>query len=115
MEFLDIPLSLIDGKFRRIPADEAYTQYVRLFFASRKYESLAALDFGIDLDDLSWITSEEYLRVLVEEFNRVHNRRFILNIEGLDNRGGESVVSLVLREGSRRSRIRMKMGSFTGG
>lgn len=114
MDFLDIPLSFSNGKFRRLPEEQAYLKYVRLFFASRKYEALRALDFGMDLDDLAWVTSEEYVRVLVEEFNRVHRGSLALHIEGQENVGGEMRIAFSLRKGREQHRFQLDLGSLNG-
>jgi hypothetical protein len=112
MEFLDIPLQFENGRFRRSNEDLAYVKYVQLFFASRKYAVSPALDFGMDLDDLAWVTSEEYLRVLVEEFNRVHRGRFSLHVEGQENLAGETKVAFSLRQGQNHHRFKLALGSF---
>ena len=113
MDFLDLPLSFQGGKFRRIAADVAYVKYVQLFFASRKYESLAALDYGINPDDLAWVTNEEYVRVLVDEFNRVHRGRFSLHIEGREDSAGETRAVFTLRQGKNNYRFKLALGSFS--
>jgi hypothetical protein len=114
MDFLDLPLSFENGRFRRAAEETTYVKYVQLFFASRKYEALPALDFGMDLDDLSWITNEEYVRVLVEEFNRVHRGSFSLHIEGQENVAGETKVAFSLRKGREHHRFKLAIGSLNG-
>ncbi len=114
MDYLSIPLRLEGGTFKRTAPEEALSRYVALFFSSRKYEAHPALDFGMDLDDLAWISTDDYLRVLVDEFNRVHRGSMSLLIEGKETRGGDTLVGLTLRCGRDNYRIRMEIGSIMG-
>ncbi len=114
MDYLDLPLRHETGAFRRAAPEEALSRYVALFFAARKYEADPSLDFGVALDDLSWISSEEYLRVMVDEFNRVHRGSMTLLISGGESQGADRSVALTLRHGRNNYRIRMSMGNLLG-
>ncbi len=112
MEFLDIPLRLESGSFHRAAPEEALSRYVNLFFCTRKYAALPALDFGTDPDRLAWISADDYLRVLVDEFNRVHRNQLALRVEGQESHAGTAHALLTLRFGRNNYRIRMAMGSL---
>jgi hypothetical protein len=114
MDYLDLPLRHETGSFRRTAPEEALNRYVALFFATRKYEADPKLDIGVALDDLSWISSEEYLRVMVDEFNRVHRGSMTLLISGMETQGADRHIVLTLRHGRNNYRIRMTMGSLLG-
>ncbi len=111
MDYLDLPVRLEAGTFRRTAPEEALSRYVALFFATRKYEADRALDFGLNLDDLAWISSEEYLRVMIDEFNRVHRGSMTLLISGQSGQGAEHHVGLTLRHGRTNYMIRLAMGT----
>ncbi|MCK4413949.1 MAG: hypothetical protein KAY32_10410 [Candidatus Eisenbacteria sp.] len=110
MDFLDIPLRYHQGAFQRVAPEEALGRYVALFFASRKHEALRALDFGVDLDRLSWISAEDYIRELINEFNRVHRGTMSLRIGATGARGGVPHVGLHLRFGRHTYQISMSLG-----
>lgn len=111
MDYLDLPLRLEAGTFHRTAPEETLSRYVALFFATRKYEADPSLDFGMNLDDLAWISSEEYLRVMIDEFNRVHRGSMTLLISGQSGQGAERQVGLTLRHGRSNYMIRLAMGT----
>lgn len=115
MEYLDLPLVMEGGSFRRTERERALERYVACFFASRKYEAHPALDFGLDLDEHSWLSSEEYLRVQVDEFNRHHRGRMSLMVGGTETRGGATAVGLTLRQGKETFHLSLTMGSLETG
>ena len=114
MDMLDLPLRMDAGGFHRTTPEEALQRYVALFFASRKYGARRELDFGVDLDQLAWISDADYLRALVDEFNRVHRGHLSLLVSGWERQGWETVVALTLRHGRSNYRLRIEMGSISG-
>jgi hypothetical protein len=113
VQYLDIPLRLEHGRFDRAAAEDVIRKYVNLFFASRKFGAAVELDFGLDPDGMSWSGSAEFLRLLVTEFNRVHQGRMALQLEG----GGAAdpgSVSFVLRRANQRHQVRLRLSDFTG-
>jgi hypothetical protein len=111
MDFLDLPLGFENGSFRRTSPETVLSRYVALFFATRKYEADPSLDFGMDLDELAWISSEEYLRVMIDEFNRVHRGSMTLLVSGQSGQGADRHVGLTLRHGRSNYMIRLAMGT----
>ncbi len=114
MDYLDIPLVLEKGTFHRTEIEAALQRYVALFFCSRKYESHPKLDFGLDLDEHSWMSQQEFLRIQVDEFNRVHRRKMSLMVDGIDPQANDAMVRLSLRQGKNTYRLQMSLGSLQG-
>ncbi len=115
MDYLDIPLVLEKGTFHRTETEAALQRYVALFFCSRKYESHPALDFGLDLDKHSWMSREEFLRIQVDEFNRVHRGRMSLMVDGIEPQAEDAMVRMSLRQGKKTYRLKMSLGSLQAG
>ncbi len=102
MEFLDLPLCYENGAFHRADPEKAIYRYVELFFETPSNEVDPGLNFGVDMQKLSWASAHEVVRFKVDEFNRVHRGRMALLIEGVRAVGGRTQVRLSLRFAGRR-------------
>ncbi|MFC1572949.1 hypothetical protein ACFL6M_05050 [Candidatus Eisenbacteria bacterium] len=107
MEILAIPLRVQDGVLVRTSPERALCDYVNLFFSSRRYGSHPDSGFGIHLEDIGWLSRDEYLHRLMEQFNQCHNGRLSLRKEA--GAAGATVV-FALRIGKSAYSIQMAMG-----
>jgi hypothetical protein len=115
MDYLDLPLVLQGGEFRRTERETALKRYIACFFASRTYEAHPNLAFGLNLDEHSWLSTDEFLRLQVDEFNRYHRGRMSLMIGGTEARGQETSVKLTLRQGKDTFALKLSLGSLETG
>lgn len=107
MEFLKIPLTIDHGQFIRTTEEQAYADYVELFFSARKYETAAGLSFGMNLDNHAWLNAEGYFRFLVDEFNRYHKGQMNLKFSGQTTSSEVQGLNFVLRSANQRFSIRV--------